>query len=145
MSKEFRYRVQMTMDECLIRLYRLQPSRTVSVTQDTNQAQFEICVKRYDNRFRIEYNSAVAYGIVMASSEHPEMMFIAGIVRFQFIFWLYLFVLAMFTFMSALTGYIIFGLLGLVLCLVFIRRDYNDYQQLRTSLHDAFTQEQNAS
>ncbi len=72
-------------------------------------------------------------------------MLIAGMVRYKIVFWLYLFVMAMFTFMTAFTGYIIFDLLGLVLCLVFIRRDYNDYQQLRISLQHTFTQEQNAS
>lgn len=140
-TKEFRYTVQLTMDECLTRLYRLQPSLTVSITQNTNQARFEICVKRYEKRNTLQfvYKTAVAYGIVMASPEHPEMMIIEGIARYKFIFWLYLFVLASFIFMTALTGYIIFGLLGLVLCLIFIRRDYNDYRKLNALIHETFS------
>ena len=139
-KKEFCYLMQLTMDECLTRLYRLQPTLTVSITQEPNQAQFEICIKRYDQRLRFEYNSAVATGMVISSSEHPEMMIIQGIVRHEVVFWLYTFVLAMFTFMTIFTGELIFALLGLALCFVFIRRDYNDYRKLDTLIHDTFTE-----
>jgi hypothetical protein len=144
-ENEFRYLMQLSADECLARLYRLQPSRTVNITYEANHVQFEICIKRYDrkssyNDGQFVYNSAVANGIIISSHEHPENVIIEGSVRHEILLWRYVFVLAMFTLMTAFTGYLIFALIGLALCVFFIRRDYNDYRKLEILIHDTFSE-----
>ena len=146
-TKEFSYAVRLSADECLARLHDLAKpqtgfwnpsSRTVKITHEVNHVRFEICSKRYGRGF--VYSSAVAEGIVIAAAEHPEIRVIKGNVRLGVMIWLYLLVLGVLTLVSASTGDLAYSLPALAICFVFVRRDYNDYQQLRVLLHDTFAQ-----